>query len=414
MTPMYRKIDLLIAGLLFAALFHAPTALALEVDEISPPRISVEAEFFGTLDYTKSGSANPATPDVSDIRANTDDTNLTVVFDKPLYDQSLVAGMVVNLELGQEGVTPRVSTFLASSRFRIGYGRSKLRNTLVRFPTVRDDDLLAYTHVLNSALGLEESDAQMYGDILSLDWSFRPSHWRVSLFGQEREQTRLEAGSGTYVADEAARANSGGLSLIYEPPEPVRYEGFVRQFGLIYEVQSNDRISGERARHNSSVLGAVIGVNDNPEYPWEIALQVVNTGGLEDRDGTGTEIRAQSEDALAREAATATVLSVQYANRRYLQTRWRGALTLAHKSYGDIDGASQWSLVPAWFHRIGNGVDLVTQVVYTAYDDGLASIVGQDSEMTVQVGITLQFEDAINDNVVEPGSILELEHGRMY
>jgi len=393
-------------------------ALALEVDETSLPRIAVEGEFFGTLDYTQhwAGTADgaPVGEDRTDFRPNTDDSSVTFTLDKPLYQGSRVGGVVLQLGLEEEAVVPRASAFFGGPRYRFQFGQMALRNTLVRFPTIRDDDLLPYTHVLNGSLGLAGSEGHLYGEAVVLDYYFRPAPWRLALWSQERAQTERDAASGDYVAAESARTNSAGLLLAYDVPEATRYEHRLRRLGVLVDGQRLERRDGETATQQAVVVGGVVGLNDYPEFPWELAFQVMQTGGLADRDASGAPLAAQSEDELAREAATAAVLGLHYAHRTNLQTRWRAGLTLAQKSFPDLDRASQWSVVPSFFKRVGNGVDLVAQAAYTAYAEGLSAILGRERTLAVQVGLTLELEGSFNDTVVDPGSILELEHGRLF
>jgi hypothetical protein len=138
------------------------------------------------------------------------------------------------------------------------------------------------------------------------------------------------------------------------------------------------------------------------------------TAGLRDRDGTGDPVRAQSEGELAREAATAGVLSFHYADRTFLRTRWQGALTLAYKVYPDLSRGEQWSAVPALFWRVSSGLDLVGQVIYAEFGEGLAAIVGRDRAIVIQAGISMELRAVLNDEVVDYESILEREFGTTF
>jgi hypothetical protein len=401
---------ILLAAVTSVPLWVSHIASALEVDENALPRIAVDAELIGTLDY-ESWDANGEIRDR--FAPNTDDSNVTFTLDKTLLVAPMSAGAAINLRMDNETVEPRVRVFLAAPRFALTLGSMRLRNTLVRFPTVREEDLLAYTHILNGSLGLEADADQVFGQSLVLDGYLRPGFWRAAVFSERRTQTELTPG-GVFTEDSSARPNTLGASLAYDVPESVQYEHVLRRVGILYDRQELERRDGNRAEINAVLLGAVTGLNDDPEFPWQVGLQVIHSTGLDDRDSEGRAIRAATPEELARETATASVLSVHYANRQYLQTRWQGAITVAHKNYPDLSQASQWSAAPAWYWRLSSGLDLVAQAIYTDYGPRLAEIYGFDRTLTVQIGIAMAVEAVFNDQVTDYDSILEREHGSVF
>lgn len=101
------------------------------------------------------------------------------------------------------------------------------------------------------------------------------------------------------------------------------------------------------------------------------------------------------------------MVSLRHTGRPKLLTRYQAGLTLAYKDYADISDGSQWSVVSNAFYRLGQGVDLLAQLKYTEYGDGL----GGGNDTVVQVGMAFSFDAAFNDNIGERDSILNLEHG---
>ncbi|MCH8841437.1 MAG: hypothetical protein IID61_00510 [SAR324 cluster bacterium] len=401
---MKRKFLFLLAGL---ALLAFP-AQALEVDEVSLPRIQFEGEFISTIDYFEQPGAKTGPR----LAPNTNDNNVIFAFDKHLWNSSIVAGIVTRIRLEDNEAQPRLFGFLGAPRYRISAGTMRLRNNLVRFPTAREEDLLTYTNVLNGSLGFEIEDdpEHLFGDNIVFEWFFRPSFWRAAVFSENRTQTKVE----DFALRKDAPPNTLGFSISYEVPDAVKYDYVLRRLGFIYDAQALDRRSGDAAQLSSLLLGGVLALNDNPEFPWEGAFQVITTAGLDDRDSSGNEVGAQAEGELSREAATATVLSVFYANRKYLRTRWDVALTLARKSYPDISGGAQWTAAPTYRYALSSGVHLIAQVIYTDYGDGLAEIIGRDRDYRIQVGVTMFVEQAVNDEVVDYDSILEMEQGSLF
>ena len=103
--------------------------------------------------------------------------------------------------------------------------------------------------------------------------------------------------------------------------------------------------------------------------------------------------------------------AVRYTSRPNLLTRWQAALTAAHQNFPDEDDASQLSIAPSFAYRLGFGVDIVGQYMFTYRDDGLARATGFDTEHTFQVGLSFSFEQTFNDTVGDVRSLLNLEHG---
>ena len=401
---MIRKLSFALAGLALLAF----SAQALEVDEISLPRIQFEGEFISTIDYFNQSGAE----DSDRLAPNTEDNNVFFAFDKHLWNSSTVAGIVTRIRIEDNDAQPRLFGFLGGPRYRISAGTMRLRNNVVRFPTAREEDLLTYTNILNGSLGFEIEDdpEHLFGDNIIFEWFLRPSFWRAAIFSEDRTQTDVN----TLVVDNDARPNTLGLSISYEVPDAVKYDHFLRRLGFIYDVQALDRRDGDEAQLTSLLLGGVLALNDNPEFPWEGAFQVITTTGLDDLSAGGNDIRAQSEGELSREAATASVMSIYYANRRYLRTRWDMALTVAQKSYPDITDGAQWSAAPTYRYALSSGVHLIAQAIYTEYGDGLAEIIGRDRDYRIQLGISMIVEQAMNDEVVDYGSILEMEQGSLF
>ena len=401
---MNRKFVFALAGL---ALLGLP-AQALEVDEVSLPRIQFEGEFISTIDYFNQSGAE----DRDRLAPNTEDNNVFFAFDKHLWNSSNVAGFVMRIRLEDNEAQPRLFGFLGGPRFRVSVGTMRLRNNVVRFPTAREEDLLTYTNVLNGSRGFEIEDdpEHLFGDNIIFEWFFRPSFWRAAVFSENRTRNDVN----TLTLEKEDRPNTLGFSISYEVPDAVKYDYWVRRLGFIYDVQALDRRDGDEAQLTSLLLGGVLALNDNLEFPWEGAFQVITTAGLDDVDSAGNEIRAQSEGELSREAATASVLSIYYANRRFLRTRWDLALTVAQKSYPDIADGAQWSAAPSYRYALSSGVNLVAQAIYTEYGDGLAEIIGRDRDYRIQLGISMFVEQTMNDEVVDYDSILELEQGSLF
>ena len=276
-------------------------------------------------------------------------------------------------------------------------GLTRIRNSIIEFPTIRDDDLLSFTHVGNASSN--EEFRQLYGKHLALDWFV------------DRKIQRLGIWSGTRENDDGFDAPDGfdyyGAGYIYEQPEDFRYVKWIRHAGLVYDTQKV-RVAGTDEWMGAWIAGIEFNLNMNPLSNWSVGLQGISNEGA--GPITAADISYTNPDVVSNQArakSNSLVASLRYTGRPMLLTRWQTALTVAYKDYSDVNDATQLSVVPNVVYRIGQGVDLLAQYKYTDYSDGL----GGGSDNTFQLGVSFSLEAMFNDNIGERDSILNLEHG---
>ncbi|MGD8593528.1 MAG: hypothetical protein PVF82_11880, partial [Gammaproteobacteria bacterium] len=145
------------------SLLFVQSVYALEVDREVVPRMTIGGRVISTMDSLDLDSEPKAEDGI-----NLSDSAILMRFDKRMYRDG-VAGAVVGIKENDEAaVFHQLHVFYWNRNYRFELGRSRLRNTLLEFPLIRDDDLLDYTHVGNASSN-EEFD-QIYGDTASFDW----------------------------------------------------------------------------------------------------------------------------------------------------------------------------------------------------------------------------------------------------
>lgn len=368
---------------------------ALEVDREVVPRITLGGKLVATADVIELDS-DPAADDYISV----EDSTVLMRFDKRLYGKG-VAGAVVGIE-EEDDVTrfQQLHALYWDQDMKLEIGRTRLRNTLIEFPMLRDESLLTYTHVGNASS--DDKYDQIYGELVSADWYFDEKIQRLGVwFGGRRN------------ADKAAFVNapsgfdSHGFSYVYEQPEDLFYVSRLRHAGIRLDRQQVD-VSGSSEWLQALLVGAEINLNLDPQANWSLSGQVISNNGID-----GVVAAAISNGAAnlvsqrAQAASVSVVTSVRYAARPHLLTRWQTALTLAYKEYSDVASARHWSIAPSLFYRIGQGIDLLAQAMYTDFSAAL----GAGNDTRVQLGIAFSFETVFNDNIGERDSILNLEHG---
>lgn len=372
----FRKIVLtLVSG---ATLLGGPT-YALEVDREVVPRITLGGRLITTLD--------------SDQSINTGDSSFATRFDKRMFENGVAGGVLGVTE--DDGVVKfnQMHVFFWNRDFEVKVGRTRLPNTLVEFPLIRDDDMMSMTHVGNGSSN-EEFD-QTYGKIVSFDWVLDRKVQHLGLWVGTRR-------NGGIVGAEPDGFDSYGASFRYQQPETMMYLKRVRHAGIMLDAQK-DRASGNQV-FQSLIAGAEFNLNMNPLANWSMGVQGIANGGVSAPGNLNDVSNAVANRARAK--STAIVASLRYTKRPHLLTRLQAAVTVGYKSYDA--GGSELSVVPSLFYRIGQGVDLLAQYRNTQFGGGLNAI---GSTNMFQIGLAFDLDAKYNDSIGERDSILNLEHG---
>lgn len=376
-----------ISGLLLASIVIAMPSIvsALEVDREVMPRIQLGGRIMASVDIPDSDSDPDAESEI-----NLADSSLLARFDKRLYGDG-VAGATIGLtESDDEIAFHQLNAFYWNRDFSVSMGRTRLRNTLLEMPLMRDDDLLNYTHVGNASSD-EEFD-QIYATQLSADYLIDRKIQKVGVWAG----TRRNSSDAAYV-DAPDGFDSVGAGYVYEQPEDLRYVKRLRHAGVLLDSQKVETTSGDKWS-NALIAGAELNLNIDPQNNWSLAGQAIVNQGVDD---------AVVATNLAGSESTSLVVSLRHTGRPHLLMRYQAGLTFAYKEYADINEGDQWSVVSNAFYRLGQGVDLLAQLKYTDYGDGL----GGGNDAVVQVGMAFSFDAMFNDNIGERDSILNLEHG---
>ncbi len=363
--------------------------LALEVDREVMPRITIGGRIISTIDIVDFDSDPNAENEI-----NIEDSALLTRFDKRLYGGG-VAGAVLGLrEEGDKVQFHEANVFYWNQNIESTIGRTRLRNTLIEFPTLRDEDLLTYSHVGNASSN--EELHQLYGKQFSVDWVLDKKYQKIGAWAGSREDETGLAVDGF---------DSYGIGYVYEISEDLRYVKRLRHAGILFDQQKvNLPIKDEWM--DALIMGAEFNLNMNPLRNWSMGLQAIINNGVEGISAADlTSANAVANRARAK--SRALIASIRLINRPNLLTRWQAAINLAYKDYSDINNASQWTLAPGFVYTLGQGVDLLGQVSYTDYDASL----GGGADTLIQFGIAFSFDARFNDSIGERTSILNMEHG---
>ncbi|MDH5544931.1 MAG: hypothetical protein OEZ43_05020 [Gammaproteobacteria bacterium] len=364
---------------------------ALEIDREVLPRMLLGGKVITTSYYTQKWDVDSKLAGVA-----VDDSAFLLGFDKHLYTGG-VAGATIGIKESHHGlIVHQLHTSWWSRNFELTLGRTRLRNTLIEFPTMRDDDLLQYTHVLNGEDGNHGSGGvnitnndndQLYATSVILDLYPLGAEQRFGIWSSER------SGHGDY--------NTVGGGYLYSRSVDMIYSGFVRQAGVMIDAQN----IAHNSRWNLSLISGVeFNLTRNPEHNWSSAFQAIaNKGSLQNNTG---ELEFYSD--MAQVDYFSLVASLRYTQRPLLLTRWLLSITAGAKYFPDIGDALQWSVVPNIRYRIGQGVDISAQGSVSRYD---AAIGKHQTVFEINMGIVFYLDTVLNNSIGKRDSILNLEHG---
>jgi hypothetical protein len=367
------------------------------------PEIMMAARGVMSLNLNKMSDAKSSA--VSDFS----DTSFLIGFRQKLYNQfrgKFVLGFQfpdADSDLGQI-YFHQVFLQIDDKSNILKIGRSRVKSALIEFPTLRDDDALYYTDVLNpfsSGINTEESQ---FGNVLELTHIFNQRFW-LRIHGEHFTETpELPETSETDFS-----LNSLGLSFEYIVPETQRWNRKVlNQIGLSFNNFITDREGYtnfyDRALKNV-ILSTILNVHPDPVHFWDVKQQTIFCSGFEEV----TKIDSYSEMARAKSLATFT--SVRYLYRKLERPSAQISASLGYKSFPDlINSTNQLAVIANAFYRLGENFDLGVQFRQEWFMGDLENIFGR-SNSQIQFSIIYSIDQSWNNQFDDRDSLLNLEHG---
>ena len=379
------------------------SSTALEID----PHVAPQVNFGGQALVTVQGRERNTRNDGSDRDASLDfaDSSLLLGFSKYLFDSESYGFGVIGFKVleDEDDADIRDDIYLHQLHAGIGgrhyelkLGRSNLPNSLVNFPTLRDDDLLAYTHIGNAFSAAPDEVYQLYGGQVSAT-GYLPS-LRLAATASTVARTETDD-NGQRLGSE--RFNSSNLKLAWEIPEAIKFD-----LGLRYLAVSWDRQelrSPARGAVNAYQLGTSINLNSHPEASWHLDMQGTWVDGISTPDLTGANA--------ARASQTSVVSALRYVHAPWLQTRWQAALTAGWQEYRNHNNARSYTLAPSLNYRIGSGVELLAQYQFREDSQNMPGNLRTDHR--IQLGLSFSFDHVLNKHMGSRNSIMQLEHNML-
>ncbi len=286
----------------------------------------------------------------------------------------------------------------------IKLGRSRVRSALIEFPTLRDDDAMAFTDVLNPFSNGQNSEDNQYGNVAEYAHVFKQRYW-IRIHGEHFTKSPIPPET----SETDFSLNALGFSFQYLVPRTQLWNRpFLQQIGIGFNNFLTERpgYSGKWDQALKNIIfSTILNLRPDPVYFWDIRGQVIYNFGF-------SEITAITEYAeLTRARSIAGFASLRYLYRRLERPALQVALSAGYKTFPDLTTASdEFQIVGNTFYRLGDNFDVILQVQYKQFSGDLRGLYG-DNQIRFQVGLVYAIDQVWNRQFDDRNSLLNLEHG---
>ncbi len=282
-------------------------------------------------------------------------------------------------------------------------GRSRVRSALIEFPTLRDDDAIFYTDVLNPFSSGENTEDHQYGNVAEYARVFGQRVW-LRLHGEHFTKTPLPPAT----AETDFSLNAIGVSLQYRVPESQRWNRpILNQIGIGFNnfLTNRPAYGGYDEVLKNITFSTILNIRPDPVHFWDLRHQSILNLGLSGVD----RITDFTSMTLARSLASTT--SLRYLYRKLERPAAQLSLTVGYKSFPELaQNTFQWLGIINAFYRLGDNFDVGVQYTLQKFNGDLQALFGE-TETRIQFSLVFAIDQLWNDQFDDRDSLLNLEHG---
>ncbi len=283
-------------------------------------------------------------------------------------------------------------------------GRTRLRSALIEFPTLRDDDAIYFTDILNPFITGENSEENQYGELLEVTHIFK-QRYRLNLYGGHVKEDIEITGDDEEVFD----FNAIGLQFQYRVPETQKWNReILDQAGISFNSFFGDRLKGPGVRDDALkniIFSTVLNIYPDPVHFLDLRHQSVYNIGSDDI----TQLTSYADMAEAESFSMFT--SLRYLYRKLETPAFQAALSYGYKDFPDLENDTyQHQIIANCFYRIGDNFDIGLQLQYLKNGGDLKDVFSED-ETRIQFALVYSVEQLWNSQFNDRESLLNLEHG---
>ncbi len=286
----------------------------------------------------------------------------------------------------------------------IKLGRSRVASSLIDFPTLRDDDAIYFTDVLNPFSAGANSEDNQYGNVLEYTHIFA-QRYRVQIHGEHFSKTPIPPAT----TETDFNLNSIGVSFIYRVPTSQLWERpVIQQIGLGINNFLTDRPGYTNEIDQmlpNFIFSTIINVLRDPVYFLDFRGQVIYNKGFD-------EITSITDNySMTRTKSVSAFASVRYLLRKMERPTVQISVSAGYKDFSNIvNSTNQLQLIFNAFYRLGANFDVGLQIQYNKNKGDLQTLLGS-SETRFQIALVYSIEQLWNSQFDDRESLLNLEHG---
>ncbi len=367
------------------------------------PQIEVAGDGIGTLDLGRSRSALPGGGRTSGSQVNFADSALLIGAAQRLYKGGIGSFALGGLALDQSNEGRGTQLFLhqayadyQTQNMEAYVGRTDTPTAqIVTFPTLRGDDLITFTNLLDPFSSGENVEEHRYANVAAVTFNQNLRH-----FENLHVQHLIDSANTGSPGDTGL--NSYGINYQYLGLPGLEAIERIVSYGGGYEHRSVARADGG----SSSALYAGGVINLKPSLVNRVDLRILDNYTL------GSELQSfRGVPDTFRADSNAVTAAVRYLHSPFGKPAYQLSLTAGYKTYTKVDNANSYSLALTGVKRLGTGFDAVAQYIYQRREGALARAYGgAREENALQLGFIFNFDATFNQNIGPRRSLLNLKH----
>ena len=369
--------------------------------EVSP-EIQLGARGIVSLNINNSSDSD------SETAGDFSDTSLLVGFRQKLYS-NYRGQFVIGFQLPDRDSNLDSPFFhqvffkIENSKNIFRFGRTRLNSALIEFPTLRDDDAIHFTDVLNPFITGSNPEENQFGELLEAARVFN-QRYRINLYGGHvKEDTEITGDS-----EEDLRFNNLGIILQYRVPETQRWNReILNQIGIGFNTFFTDRSghSGFDENVKNITFSTILNVYPDPVHFWDVRHQTIYNPGFSEID------QLSNYTSMTKAESISFITSLRYLYRKLESPTFQASLSYGYKDFADLsDSTDQHQFVAAGFYRIGANFDAGLQLQYLKNNGDLKNLFAED-ETRIQFALVYSVDQLWNSQFDDSESLLNLEHG---
>lgn len=330
------------------------------------------------------------------------DSSLSVGVAQRLYHDGIgsftLGGLTLdeaNTGMGQQFFLHQAFLDFQELRFEGYIGRTNSPAAqIVTFPTIREDDLVDYTSVLDPFSNGKNVEEHRYSNVAAVIFNQGLHH-----FFNVHAQHQIDSAG---VGDGGTALNTVGISYQFLGNPALTSIERVPSWGVGFEHRAVKASAGGAS--NVIYLGGVLNLKPSVTNRLDLRLLAQTTFG----NDTNTLTSLNDTYRADQQAVAFSLRSLQSPFGRP-SSQW--ALTAGYKRYSKVSDASSFGVALSFAKSLGAGFDLVSQIGYERRSDAMAGAFdGRKDAAVFQIGLVFNFGATFNQQVGPRRSPTNLLH----